>query len=168
MTSKIVGAVLFIMLGGIGGYVLASNPHVIAYFHRQELTLLADHAQPHLDPETKYRLQERCADRAKKFYEDEYEQSYVESTKHLKSSNFIIQTYLDHYNEQLNKCFMLVRIKSSTWGGYEVVDVNSREQIATYFSEYDCQVHEITCRSESDWWALVQPYIEELALSSRI
>jgi hypothetical protein len=183
MIPKIVGATFLVILGGLGGYVLASSPQLLAYLHLVRPSpikpQIADEGfkrieAPRIDPEVKYRLQERCADRAKKFYEEEYEQLDEAVNERRKTGDPIMQTvYQDHYNEHLNKCFIFAQRrvllskdpKDANVYTYEVQDVNSRQQYA-YYTGYDirqCNVHGSSCNSESEWWLLVKPYIEELA-----
>jgi hypothetical protein len=70
MISKILNAAILLLVGGVVGYVVASDARLTRYFHGQQTATVE--AQPNLDAETKYRLQERCADRAKIFHQEEY------------------------------------------------------------------------------------------------
>ncbi|HZR62655.1 MAG TPA: hypothetical protein VFA80_17050 [Xanthobacteraceae bacterium] len=174
MIAKIFGAAFLMILGGLGGYVLASNPQLSAYLHWQQPIAQPTEMQSRIDPEMKYRLQERCADRAKKFYEEEYEQLEEEANKSRKTGDPILHTvYLNHYNEHLNKCFIFAQTKvllshdprDANKYMFTVQDVNTRQQYA-YYSGYDisqCKVRGSSCNSELEWWQLVKPYIEELA-----
>ena len=135
---------------------------------------------PHLDTETKYRLQERCADRAKKYYEEAYAALEEEFNRKRKQTDpYMHSVYESHYNLGLNKCFILAQLKyfpihlaeEKTIMTYYVEDVNTRQQYAWYTGSIFhgtigmnvCEVHGSACNSESEWWLLVKPYIEELA-----
>jgi hypothetical protein len=174
MASKILGAALLIVLGGLGGYVLASNPHIMNLFHWQrpiERPVQTDagfEKLTDLDPETKYRLKERCADRAKTFYEEEYA-SLGETLNHAGSGGTYIVLYESHFNERLNGCLIFEQLKflgkdakQARIITMEVRDVNTRQMYALYTGSM-CDVHGTTCTSELEWWLLVKPYIEELA-----
>jgi hypothetical protein len=170
MIPKIVGAAFLIVLGGLAGFLLASNPQVAAYLHWQQPMAEATKLQSRVDPDMELRLQERCADRAKKFYEEEYAQLEQELSLRKKQTDPTVFTvYESHYNLRLNKCFILATTKVFPHDGKEkttyalhVQDVNTRQQYA-YYSRTECEVRGTTCNSESEWWHLVKPYIEELA-----
>jgi hypothetical protein len=153
--------------------VLPASNYIANYFHWQrpyaQSIQTVDHPPP-LDLEMKYRLQERCADRAKTFYEEEYAPLDEISNRNRKpGEGSMLTVYESHYNPQLNKCFIFAQTKifpnERKTFTFEVKDVNTRQQYA-YYSGYDisqCEVHGTACNSELEWWQLVKPYIEELA-----
>jgi hypothetical protein len=160
MTSKIFGAALLIVLGGLGGYVVALNPHIVNYFRGQQPVVRPvqmDELPPRLDPEMKYRLQERCADRAKTLFETDYNLGV----------GGIISNYENHFNASLDKCFMLVWTKDITKGEAKTITLELIDAIENrrygFWSSSDCEVRDQYCRTESEWWELVQPYLEKLA-----
>jgi hypothetical protein len=149
---------------------LASDARLTRYFHGQQTATVE--AQPNLDAEAKYRLQERCADRAKIFHQEEYaevEQGLNQTLKERKSDFSILTIYQSHYNARFNKCFIWAQTKypPKTTYSMSIQDVNTRQQYAYYAnssnSPSNCMVSGIACKSESEWWTLVKPYIEELA-----
>jgi hypothetical protein len=171
MILKIFGAVLLIVLGVFGGYVLASNPRILNYFHPQQTTarpVATDELLPQLDAEAKYRLQERCADRAKKFYEEEYAPN-SQTMNQFARGGIYLDVYESHFNARLNGCFIFEQLKFIATKGetsiitMEVRDVITRQTYALYTGSM-CDVYGTTCKSEFEWWHLVKPYIEELAL----
>jgi hypothetical protein len=175
MTSKIFGAVLLIVLGGLGGFVLASNPQVAAYLHWQQPPPQPVKVQPseiqqaNIDPETKYRLQERCADQAKKFFEEQKAPRAIELNS-AQNKLRILPTYESHYNIRLNSCFVLVierhfsaDMKETYEPSLEVSNPVTLQDYAYYYGSSGCKVRGVTCNSQSEWWQLVKPYIEELA-----
>jgi hypothetical protein len=166
MMSKVLCAALFIGLGGAGAYG-------VNHFRWQQSTAGSVQTDPSLsraDLETKYRLQERCADRAKEFYEERYAGLELELNRHRKpGSSFIHTVYQSHYNTRLNKCFIYAQTKYLPWDVKKTIeytlavqDVNTRQEYASY-SKTECEVRGSTCDSELEWWRLVKPYIEELA-----
>jgi hypothetical protein len=176
MIPKILGAAFLVILGGFGGYVLASNPQVTAYLHRQQLPPQPFKVQPseiqqaNIDPETKYRLQERCADQAKKFFEEEDAPLAMELNR-TQNNLRIIPTYESHYNIRLNSCFVLVSeryfdasagMKEMGEPTLEVRNAVTRQEYANFIGSKVCEVRGMTCNSQSEWWLLVKPYIEEL------
>jgi hypothetical protein len=175
MISKIVGAAFLITLGGLGGYVLASNPQILPYLHQQQpetsnLTARPTETRPRIDPETRYRLQERCAERAKLFFEQEYAWLTHEMNQRSKPGD---GTYLDvyesHFNVQHNACLifrMLRHLKTGQEAITEMMmvdDVTTRHSYALYTKNSMCDVNGVPCQSELEWFALAKPYIEELA-----
>ena len=93
-----------------------------------------------------YQLQEQCGKRS-----DDY----------CKNCNSDSESYKNHYNKKLNKCFILV-MKGEN--GKLLMDVNERKQYGFFFSNKDdffCDVLDKSCKSIEEWDKLVKPYMED-------
>jgi hypothetical protein len=113
-----------------------------------------------------YELQERCGKRAEEVFRKEY--------GHETISNY----YTNHYNRKLNKCFILVTETVKQWdkelieklgvsSTYKtLLDINEKKPYGIFRklskgTLMNCEVLEKHCNSESEWDALVKPYMEE-------
>lgn len=109
-----------------------------------------------------YELQERCAKSAAEAFRKWYE------------SETPLRHYTNHYNKKLNKCFILViettlpkDKKDSPSISKLLIDVNEQKEYGSFFmftrnkEIMDCKVLGKPYSSESEWDALVKPYMEE-------
>jgi len=100
-----------------------------------------------------YALQEKCEKQG-----EAWSKSYLQK---YPSDKF---TYESHYNQKLNKCFMLVTYSKSQLKSLKSVSENkiygsllARQDSKTII----CNVLENKCKTEKEWNALVKPYMEE-------
>jgi hypothetical protein len=84
-----------------------------------------------------------------------------------------IDTYTNHYNEKLNKCFIL--IETVVIPNYKIFRTSRAKTLLeiykdTYYGSYGiardgsvnpCEMLKKECHSEEEWYALVKPYTEE-------
>ncbi len=121
-----------------------------------------------------YELQERCGERCEEVFEkrcpsvlpEGYGRSYVDA-----HGDLWIFSYECHYNRKLNKCFSLITSTTTYYLNKNLVDVNSNKTVgacdfnidsyAQHLSVKFCYVLSNRCQSESEWDALVKPYMEE-------
>lgn len=120
-----------------------------------------------------YELQERCGKGAVEFFKKYYGgQRYYEDSNDNSS-------YTNHYNKKLNKCFILLKTDSIPRNETELQkngitrdiglwDINESKRYGQFFqfSNLDkeptfCNVSGKHCNSETEWDALVKPYMEE-------
>jgi len=73
-------------------------------------------------------------------------------------------TFENHYNQRLNKCFMLVTYSTSRMKSLKSISENKiygsllvKQNSKTLI----CNVLENKCKTEKEWDALVKPYMEE-------
>ena len=116
-----------------------------------------------------YELQERCGKRSDEWFVNEYGKSGVIDTKDGQS----VSSYRNHYDEVLNKCFVLLTTSSIPFKNKKVqpstlvslFDLNERKEIGMYFqvqgdpSPFQCSVADETCNSESEWKARIARYM---------
>jgi len=78
--------------------------------------------------------------------------------------------YTNHYNKELNKCFVTVHsvIKLDGRTHKTLWDINENKRYGWFTSSLvdqgkaaDCTMLGNPCKSESEWDALVKPYMEE-------
>jgi hypothetical protein len=109
-----------------------------------------------------YELQERCAKSAA----DSFKKSY--------GNEGILTHYSNHYNKNLNKCFILIISTTLPKGKQEhpslsklLYDVNEQKEYASFFmftdsrEIMDCTVLGKPCSSQIEWDTLIKPYMEE-------
>jgi hypothetical protein len=172
MISKIVGPAFLIMLGALGGYVLASNPN------RQQPTEIQPHSMSaNAAPDkAQYELQERCAKRAEQIFTKGWPNGSPDnSAGYTQTAN-----YQSHYNPTLNKCFYLetsqaYNQKRSTVSK-SLLEVNSNREYGQYYGDLliggklnmnpsglppTCWLGEKFCQSEFVWDAMANVYMEE-------
>jgi len=80
-------------------------------------------------------------------------------------------SYTNHYNSKLNKCMAVMtadtipKDKSGTMHNKSLFDLHENSEMATFLSDGKqvvlCKVQDKSCSSESEWDALVKPYMEE-------
>lgn len=99
-----------------------------------------------------YELQDKCGKRSEEWFKREYDGLGFHCS------------YKNHYNNKLNKCFILV---SQTDSGYNEVlfDVHENNKLGgyTFFTQgsESCSMTGTECHSRKDWDKLVKPYMEE-------
>jgi hypothetical protein len=117
------------------------------------------------DVKVLYELQERCGKRAEELF-NQYGRlfsKYEDTTWMSRQSS--------HYNKRLNRCFgVVIHTGIPKQGepiiGKELWDINENKQygefmIFGYEKLLSCDVLGKHCNSESEWDALVKPYMEE-------
>ena len=115
-----------------------------------------------------YELQERCRMSAEEYFTGRFGSG-------IRYDDFgqRIDTYTNHYNEKLNKCFIL--IDTVIIPNYKIFRTSSAKTLLdiyndTYYGSYGiardgsvnlCEMLKKECHSDSEWYALVRPYMEE-------
>jgi hypothetical protein len=119
-----------------------------------------------------YELQERCSKRAEERFKKEYPSTIVSN-----KDGTLMVNYTNHYNRRLNKCFVVLtaisipenketKVMFGVSRDKTLWDINENKQYGA-FSEFSksglvqCEVMEKHCNSESEWDALVKPYMED-------
>jgi hypothetical protein len=107
-----------------------------------------------------YELSEKCA----KFAAQEFKRIYGQEAE-------VRVDYTNHYNIKLNKCFVLITdlVPKNNISTKYLMDINEHRQTAGFTSRssgdkiriWECEVSGTNCHSESEWDALVKPYMEE-------
>lgn len=118
-------------------------------------------------PKGDYELQERCGKRAEEEFRREWGNG-ITNTKEGQS----IASYRNHYNSQLNKCFYLLTNqsvpskdnKSRPSKQITLLDINENKEYGFFFKFndgplMDCAVAGKKCASQTEWEALVAPYM---------
>ena len=118
-----------------------------------------------------YELQERCG----KHCEEVFNKKFPSESYGDENGGQWISNYESHYNRKLNKCFILVTstryAKDDTYLDKVLVEVNSNKEYGVCSGKKErgqlvppvifCNVLENRCQSESEWDAIVKPYMEE-------
>ena len=111
-----------------------------------------------------YELQERCGKRADEVFRREYGNGI---------GNDQMAGYTNHYNEKLNKCFVLVTVsiykpdisntmvlfdinENKEYGSIVTIITHAKDAPLTY-----CKVLERVCHSQKEWETLTRPFMEE-------
>ena len=108
-----------------------------------------------------YELSEKCAKSAAQEFKEIYGQEAE-----------LTVDYTNHYNIKLNKCFVLVTDLVPNKYNFRtkfLLDINEHRQTAGFIfslkggknSIIECEVSGTNCQSESEWDAIVKPYMEE-------
>lgn len=113
-------------------------------------------------------LRERCRKSAEEFFTGRFGSG-------IRDDDFgqRIDTYTNHYNEKLNKCFIL--IDTVIIPNYKIFRTSSAKTLLdiykdSYYGSYGiardgsvnlCEMLNKECHSGSEWDALVKPYMEE-------
>jgi len=105
-----------------------------------------------------YELQERCGKRAEQMFEKDFP---IDQRKGL-------ETFENHYNVRLNRCFMLeentmiTRDNGKTYTSkiLTLLDVNDNKGYGS-FSLLNCEVQQITCGSEQEFRSLIKKFMED-------
>jgi hypothetical protein len=121
------------------------------------LLLITPGSSQSQDKKFQHEMSERCAKRGDNIWRNEYEG---------KKSVYTMQNHLTHYNASLNKCFFLEISQSADKAGitkmYRLFDANKNAEYAIYASPgIICDVMEKHCTTESEWRAMVAPYLED-------
>ena len=119
-----------------------------------------------------YELQDRCGKRVEERFKKEYGNGIVSN-----KDGTMMVNYTNHYNRKLNKCFVLVagmsipkdketKDKQGFSTDKTLWDINENKQYGGFFKFSEgglmqCEVLGKHCNSESEWDALVKPYMEE-------
>jgi hypothetical protein len=112
-----------------------------------------------------YDLQERCGKQCHDFFQNKY----GNGTKN-DESEYSHSTYRCHYNQKLNRCFILVtsrgytKIDTKIYNNKSLFDINENKE----FGVFDDKKTSIICilsgkkyKSKEEWDLLVKPYMEE-------
>lgn len=113
-------------------------------------------------------LRERCRKSAEEFFAGRFGSG-------IRDDDFgqRIDTYINHYNEKLNKCFIL--IDTVIIPNYKIFRTSSAKTLLdiykdTYYgscgisrdgSIQPCEMLKKECHSEAEWDSLIKPYMEE-------
>jgi hypothetical protein len=105
-----------------------------------------------------YELQERCGRRAEQIFEKDFPANDRKG----------LETFENHYNVRLNKCFILednTVFTADAGKSYKsklltLIDVNDNKIFAS-FSPLNCDIGSTKCRSEEEFRALIRPLMEE-------
>ena len=120
-------------------------------------------AQPNKEA---YDLQDRCGRRAAEVFAKNYENFELGGRTHSYS-------YRNHYSPRLNKCFFVVQHLDYAHGKIneavrvlELFDVNENNNYGTFIGTRGtpptmCEVRDRECKSESEWYELVRPYMDD-------
>ncbi len=115
-----------------------------------------------------YELQERCGKRAAEIFKEQ-----VGGGTKRTDEGESFSTYVNHYNAKLNKCFIMVTTHFTEFKTAKyvldiiVMDVNENKQYAVFNDAgkasgfLACEVKDVKCHSESEFDALVAPYMEQ-------
>ena len=87
----------------IGLFFLSVNPCL-------PLPVFAKDNTDHISAKEEYELQERCSKRCEEVFRKEYAHSQIATRKDNEESMWML-TYQSHYNQELNKCFILKSFK---------------------------------------------------------
>jgi hypothetical protein len=125
-------------------------------------------ADQNLDRKQIYELQEKCGKRCEDMFKKEYK--FVNTTKDGQMMN----SYQNHYNQKLNKCFILVTTtnypsdkKTDVLVMKVLFDINENKEYGSVdkFRKQpvpsSCNVLNKICTSEQEWDLLVKPYMED-------
>jgi hypothetical protein len=124
------------------------------------------------DPDkAQYELQERCGLRADQRFKADYGNG-ITNTK----DGQLINTFRNHYNPHLNKCFTLVRTtgvnnKKTATGTVSstkmelLFDLNDNNEYGE-FDQVDakilsCYIQDRQCSSYAEWQALIKPFLDQ-------
>jgi len=169
MKIKLIFLLLAIMLIGCSDNSIFPSSKIIKEMKKEINDLRAkvnaiQHAQNIINAKLQYELQERCAKCA------------AESFKTAYGKESMLRHYTNHYNNKLNKCFILVteiilpdkKDPKSHYGLSKLLyDVNEHKEYASFYEFTDihknmyCKVLDKLCSSEAEWDNLVKPYMEE-------
>ncbi|MFA5196301.1 MAG: hypothetical protein WC401_10940 [Bacteroidales bacterium] len=105
-----------------------------------------------------YILQEKCGKSCEEYFRKTYggltDQQYT-------------YDYKNHYNKNMNKCFILLDSRSPYSGNRkDLRDINENKQYGSFWRSSKgvitfCRVSKKECESEEEWDSLVKPYMEE-------
>ena len=114
-----------------------------------------------------YELQEKCGKRCEEMFKKEYGRQGF-------AKDGTLNSYQNHYNKKLNKCFILVSTtvppqdKQTDFLYMKFLsDINENKEYGSFLKSHKdprpltCYVLEKTCVSEMGWNLLIKPYMEE-------
>ena len=114
----------------------------------------------------RYTVQERCGKRA----EEVFKRDYSPNTQNTAEGQWTF-SYENHYNERLNKCFVLYTGTLTSPGIFRtqltLTDINENRESGQYIAAtkarplVHCIVGEARCSSEVEWRRLAKPFMEE-------
>lgn len=118
-----------------------------------------------------YELQERCGKRAEEFFKKKYGNGVTKIKGGQQETE-----YINHYNKNLNKCFIKLTTSNVLYKqqrpevvtSFEilVLDINTNIEYARFINIYQkerpalCKVEERTCRDLEEWEKLTKIYME--------
>lgn len=118
-----------------------------------------------------YDLQERCGKRCDEVFTKGFGKEGI--TNSTDKSSQMMSNYTNHYNNKMNKCFMIITSTSYLSKTKDVIvmknifDVNENKDYGSVV-KYEkrpttniCWVLGKKCKSEEEWDLLVKPYMEE-------
>lgn len=123
------------------------------------------------DKKLDYQLQEKCGKKCEKFFNKKYNLELLNDQRNT--------TYQNHYNNKLNKCFMVVKEhfidrdldnKPERTIVEDLYDVNENKLIGSFTMKWSnltksngilCKFLNKECKSQEEWDILVKPYMEE-------
>jgi hypothetical protein len=114
-----------------------------------------------------YELSERCGKRC-----DEMFKRYYGTGISNDNDSSTLSNYVNHYNKNLNKCFILVRTisipkdkKKDVLTIKNLFDINENKEYGSFAKTgeklMDCRLLDKFCKSEQEWELLIKPYMEE-------
>ena len=115
-----------------------------------------------------YEMQQKCAKDAKAYFvENEGSSGISEDTKGTYN-----KWYENHYNKDLNRCFILVEYKkiggkggsTAKWAVYNLIDVNENRTYASLMTgdsdeAITCIFNDSRCVTSTEWWTKVRAYM---------
>ncbi len=128
-----------------------------------------------------YELRERCGKQADTDFRREWGEG-IQNTKDF----FMTSDYTDHYNEKLNKCFVVLTVNSaprertsakSAWDSstsIELYEINEHKEYGSFLAPnfpagtppntcwvLDTNAKQNSCRSRDEWNLMIRPYMEQ-------
>jgi hypothetical protein len=125
------------------------------------------------DPDTVvYDLQDKCGHRASEWFKGEYGNGITNT-----SESQILSNFRNHYNPQLNKCFVLLMSTAvnnkAAQQKYKIVstemqtlfDLNDNNEYGSFAQAGSlimaCYVQDKKCLNRAEWQLLLKPYLEQ-------
>lgn len=112
-----------------------------------------------------YNSQEKCGKRCHEFFHKKYGDG-----KKNDESEYSHSTYQRHYNQKLNRCFILVtsrgytKTDTKTYNNKSLFDINEDKEFGVFEDKktsFLCILSGKKCKSKEEWDLLVKPYMEE-------
>jgi len=116
-----------------------------------------------------YELQERCGNKADKWFKAEFGNG-IKSDK----DGLFISNYQNHYNIKLNKCLITLTFTTlpkdknkNSIVSKQLFDINENKEYGSYAAStgivkpIQCIVDGKYCNSEGEWDVLVKPFMEQ-------
>jgi len=124
------------------------------------------------EPSSLSELQEQCVNRSKEYFKKEYGNGMING----ENGERLISKYTNHYNEKLNKCYILITStefirnkenKIENIGLKTLFELNENKEYGSLIKfENDnklinCRILEKYCNLEREWDLVVKPYMED-------